>query len=182
MAIGIDRAILLETDGQDWDPVSTAAAIVDAIRAEQVAGVNYDVLLFGNEAADSGDFQVAIRVALKLGLPSISGVKALEIKDGFATARREAGGGWEVFQVPLPVVVAVREGINLPRYPSVPGRLRAKKKEIERSVPVSRPAGPEMIRLRLPAETEGRVEVLGSGAEAAPAVVDLLERIGVLAS
>ena len=184
MAIGIDRAILLETDGQDWDPVATAAAIVDAIRAEAAAGVQYDLLLFGNEAADSGDFQVGIRVAIALGLPCINGVKSLEIKDGVATARREAGGGWEVFQVPLPAIVAVREGINLPRYPSVPGRLRAKKKEIERSVPVARlggAAGPEKIRLSVPAETEGRAEILGTGADAAPAVVDLLERIGVLA-
>ena len=57
------------------------------------------------------------------------------------TARREAtGGGWEVFEVPLPAVVAVKEGINLPRYPSVPGRLRAKKKEIERIAPSAGPA------------------------------------------
>jgi electron transfer flavoprotein beta subunit len=190
MAIGIDRAILLQTDGQDWDPVSTAAAIVDAIRAEAAAGVTYDLLLFGNEAADSGDFQVGIRVALALDLPCVNGVKALEIRDGIATARREAGGGWEVFEVPLPAVIAVREGINLPRYPSVPGRLRARKKEIETSVlaPASVGAGaaagltgPDKIRLRLPAETEGRVEILGSGADAAPAVVDVLERIGVLA-
>jgi electron transfer flavoprotein beta subunit len=185
MAIGIDRAILLETDGQDWDPVATAAAIVAAIQAEAAAGVSYDLLLFGNEAADSGDFQVGIRVALALGLPCISGVKSLEINDGVATARREAGGGWDVFEVPLPAVVAVREGINLPRYPSVPGRLRAKKKEIERIVPTAPAAGltgPAKIRLRLPAETEGRVEVLGTGAEAAPAVVDVLVRIGILSA
>jgi electron transfer flavoprotein beta subunit len=181
MAIGIDRAILLETDGQDWDPVATAAAIADAIRVEAAAGVSYDLILFGNEAADSGDFQVAIRVALALGLPCISGVKSLDVRDGMASARRESGGGWEVFEVPLPAVVSVREGINLPRYPSVPGRLRAKKKEIERSVPMARPSGPTKLRLRLPAETEGKVEILGSGADAAPAVVDLLERIGVLA-
>jgi electron transfer flavoprotein beta subunit len=185
MAIGIDRAILLETDGQDWDPVSTAAAIVAAIRAESAAGTAYDLVLFGNEAADSGDFQVGIRVALALDLPCISGVKSLVIKDGVATARREAGGGWEVFEVPLPAVVAVREGINLPRYPSVPGRLRAKKKEIERATPAVVAAGsvgPTKIRLRLPAETEGHVEILGTGADAAPAVVDVLERIGVLSA
>jgi electron transfer flavoprotein beta subunit len=180
MAIGIDRAILLETDGQDWDPVATATAIADAVRVEAAAGVTYDLILFGNEAADSGDFQVAIRVALALGLPCISGVKSLDVRAGVASARRESGGGWEVFEVPLPAVVAVREGINLPRYPSVPGRLRAKKKEIERSTPMARPSGPTKLRLRLPAETEGRVEILGSGADAAPAVVDLLERIGVL--
>jgi electron transfer flavoprotein beta subunit len=185
MAIGIDRAILLETDGQDWDPVSTAAAIVAAIRAESAAGTTYDLVLFGNEAADSGDFQVGIRVALALDLPCISGVKSLVIKDGVATARREAGGGWEVFEVPLPAVIAVREGINLPRYPSVPGRLRAKKKEIERAIPAVVAAGltgPAKIRLRLPAEAEGHVEILGTGADAASAVVDVLVRIGVLSA
>ena len=99
------------------------------------AGTDYDLLLFGNEAADSGDYQVGIRVAVALGLPFVGGVKALEIRDGVAVCRREAAGGWEVFELPLPAVVAVREGINLPRYPSVPGRLRARKKEIVRIVP-----------------------------------------------
>ena len=143
MAIGIDRAILLETDGRDWDPSATAAAIVDAIEAERAAGTDYDLLLFGNEAADSGDFQVGIRVAVALGLPFIGGVKSLEIRDGLAVCRREGGAGWEVFELPLPAVVAVREGINLPRYPSVPGRLRAKKKEIVRIVPTAQRGRPD---------------------------------------
>ncbi len=180
MAIGVDRAILLETDGADWDPLATAGAIVDAIDAERSAGTDYDLLLFGNEAADSGDFQVGIRVAVALGLPFVGGVKAIELRDGLAVCRREAAGGWEVFELPLPAVVAVREGINLPRYPSVPGRLRAKKKEIARVVPTARAGGPTKIRLRLPAEQEKKVEILGSGAGAAPAVVELLERMGLV--
>jgi electron transfer flavoprotein beta subunit len=97
-----------------------------------------------------------------------------------ARARREAGGGWEVYEVPLPAVVTVREGINLPRYPSVPGRLRARKKEIVRITAERRPVGPEKVRLRLPAEQEGHVEILGRGADAAPQVVDLFVRLGVL--
>ena len=181
MAIGIDRAILIETDGREWDPGATAGAIVDAIRAEQDAGAPFDLLLFGNEAADTGDFQVGIRVAVALGLPCVTGVKSLEVRDGIAIAKREAAGGWEVLEVPLPAVIAVREGINLPRYPSVPGRLRARKKEIARIVPAPRPAGLQKVRLRLPAEEESSVEILGSGPEAAPAVVELLVRIGVLA-
>ena len=181
LAIGVDRAILLETDGRDWDPVATAGAIVDAIEADRVAGTDYDLLLFGNEAADSGDFQIGVRVAVALGLPFVGGVKSLEIRDGLAVCQREAAGGSEVFELPLPAVVAVREGINLPRYPSVPGRLRARKKEIARIVPTSRPGGPTKIRLRLPAEQEKRVEVLGTGAEAAPAVVELLVRMGLVA-
>jgi electron transfer flavoprotein beta subunit len=186
MAIGIDRAVLLETDGRDWDPVATAAAIVESIRAQEAANGPFDLILFGNESADSGGFQVGIRTAHALGRPCVSGVKALQIGasgagDGTIVARREAaGGGWESFEVPLPAVIAVKEGINLPRYPSVPGRLRAKKKEIETSTPEWRAGGLEKIVLRLPQAETTSAEVLGEGADAAPAVVDLLARIGVL--
>src|SRR4051812_37325682 len=69
MAIGIERGVLLETDGRDWDPVATATALAAAIRDQQAAGQPFDLLLFGNEAADTGDYQVAIRVATALGLP-----------------------------------------------------------------------------------------------------------------
>jgi electron transfer flavoprotein beta subunit len=192
MAIGIERAILLETDGRDWDPVATAAAIVEAIRAQEAAAGRFDLILFGNESADSGGFQVGIRVAVALGRPVVTGLKGLSVGDASATARREAsGGGWETYDLPLPALVGVKEGINLPRYPSVPGRLRAKKKEVERIVvgaASSGPAavagaivGPSKVVLRLPDAVESEAEVIGRGADAAPAVVDLLEKIGVLA-
>jgi electron transfer flavoprotein beta subunit len=78
-------------------------------------------------------------------------------------------------------VIGVREGINLPRYPSVPGRLRARKKEIERIVP-TRPAGEAAtIRLRVPVEQESAVELLGEGPEAAPRVVEVLRGLGLIA-
>jgi electron transfer flavoprotein beta subunit len=181
MAIGIDKALLLETDGADWDPYATAGAIVDAIRALEADEGPFDLLLFGNEAADTGDFQVGIRVATSLGRPVVAGIKAIEAADGRVVARREAaGGGWEVFELPMPVVLGVKEGLNLPRYPSVPGRLRAKKKEIARMTPAARPGGPTKERLRLPEAVGSTVEVIGEGPAAAPAVVDLLTRLGVI--
>jgi electron transfer flavoprotein beta subunit len=181
VAIGADRAILLETDGTEWDPVATASAIAEVARAEREAGRGFDVLLFGNEAADTGDYQVGIRVAHALGLPCVTGIKRLEVSDGTATARRESlSGGWEIFEVGLPAVFTVKEGINLPRYPSVPGRMRAKKKEIERIAPKPLPAGLERVRLKLPPEQEGEVEILGNGPEAAQAVVDVLQRLGMV--
>ena len=63
MAIGIERAILLATDGGEWGPAATAAAIVDTIRTHEAADGPFDLILLGNEAADSGDYQVGVRVA-----------------------------------------------------------------------------------------------------------------------
>ncbi len=181
MAVGIEGAMLLETDGADWDPVATADAIVEAIRTAEAAGEPFDLLLFGNESADSGGYQVGIRVATALGLPSLTGVKAIEVRDGTVVARRDGGrGGAEVYEIGLPALLAVREGINLPRYPSVPGRLRARRKEIQRITPERRPGGPDKVRLRLPQERETATEMLGTGPEAAPRVVELLQQIGVL--
>jgi electron transfer flavoprotein beta subunit len=202
MAIGIDRAILLETDGTEWDPVSTAGVIAETIEAQEAANGEFDLVLFGNEAADTGDYQVGVRVATALGRPIINGIKEIWFSDSRreVLARREApGGGWETYDLPLPAILGVKEGLNLPRYPSVPGRLRAKKKEVERVALGASPSGalglgagedaagvdsaipgPTKRRLRLPAEERIAAEVIGRGPEAAPAIVDLLERIGVL--
>jgi electron transfer flavoprotein beta subunit len=179
LALGIDRAVLLETDGEEWDPQATAAAIVDAVTAQREAGTDLDLLLFGNEAADTGDFQVAIRVAHALGLPCVVGAKVLEIREGGALVRREAEGGWEEFEVPLPAVVSVKEGINLPRYPSVPGRIKAKKKPLERNSPTAGTNRLEMLRLKVPEGGDKQVTILGDGPDAAPKVAELLRFIGV---
>lgn len=183
MAVGIDRAILLETDGREFDPVATSAAIVETIRAQEAAHGHFDLILFGNEAADTGDFQVGIRVGVALGRPVVNGVKSLALRDGVAAARREAPtGGWETYEVPLPAIVSVKEGLNLPRYPSIPGRLRAKRKEVERVEPAWSSTGPTKLTLRLPEASDTEVEVLGRGPDAAPAVVDVLVKLGILAS
>jgi electron transfer flavoprotein beta subunit len=182
MAVGIDRAILLETDGREFDSTATSAAIVDTIRAQEAGRGPFDVILFGNEAADTGDFQVGIRVAVALDRPVVTGIKGLDVRDGGLVARREAPtGGWETFEIPLPAVVSVKEGLNLPRYPSIPGRLRAKRKEVERIEPAWSSNGLLKQGLRLPEEQGVQVEILGRGPEAASDVVNLLEKIGVLA-
>ncbi len=182
MAVGIDKAILLQTDGREWGAVATANAITEAIRTREAADGQFDLILIGNEAADTGDYQVGVRVAVALDRPIVSGVKGLEVGEDTVTARREApGGGWEVYEIPRPAVVAVKEGINLPRYPSVPGRLRARKKEIERVALDPAAAAPSMIRLRVPIEKESAVEILGEGPEAAPRVVEVLRRLGLIA-
>jgi electron transfer flavoprotein beta subunit len=180
MALGIEAGVLLETDGREWDPGSTAAAIVDAVRVKRAAGLAFDLLLFGNEAADTGDYQVGIRVAHALDLPCVTGVKALAIENGRVVAKREATGCWEIFEIPLPAVLTVKEGLNLPRYPSLPGRLKAKKKAIERMRPEWRDGGLTKVRLKAPKERGTRVEILGRGPEAAPRAVEVLRSLGLI--
>lgn len=177
MAIGIDRAIHLVTDGGEWDPQATAAAIVAAIRGD---GTAFDLLLFGNESADAGNYQVAIRVAHALGLPVVNGIKGITIDGATARCEREVAGGRDVYAVPMPAVVSVLEGINLPRYPSVPGRMRAKRKPLVASEPARAQPRLEMVRLKLPEGSSKQAEVLGQGAEAAPRVVEILAEIGVM--
>ena len=89
-------------------------------------------------------------------------------------------GGTEVFEVPLPAVLTVMEGGVEPRYPTVPGRMRAKKVPIEERAPVAAPVGPSRVRLLLPPPAPSDVQILGKGADAAPAVVDVLERLGLV--
>jgi len=87
---------------------------------------------------------------------------------GRIVASREYRGTEEVFEVPLPAVVSVKEGINLPRYPSLPGRLRAKRATIETIEPHPRPEsdGLRKVGLRVPESTSTGAQVLGSGADA----------------
>jgi electron transfer flavoprotein beta subunit len=178
MAIGVDRAIHLVTDGsEEWDPQATANAITAAIAAEPEP---YDLLLFGNESADAGNYQVAIRVAHKLGLPVVTGIKSIAVQDGRLRCEQEVPGGRDVYDVPMPAVVTVKEGINLPRYPSVPGRLRAKRKPVAASNPARPEARLEMVKLTLPPGSGKQAEVLGDGADAAPAVVGVLHELGLV--
>ena len=80
MALGVDRAIHLVSDGEEWDPQATAGAIVDAIRADEAANGPFDLVFFGNESADSGNYQVGIRVAYALGRPSRQGSRASAVE------------------------------------------------------------------------------------------------------
>lgn len=179
MAIGIARGVHLVTGGEEWDPEATAAAIVEAIRADEASSGPFDLIFFGNESADSGGFQVGLRVAYALRRPCATGLKSVTVDVGVARCEQEEGGGRDVYELPLPAVVTVLEGLNLPRYPSVPGRMRAGRKPLEVTTPTRPASRLERARLVLPAGDASQAEVLGRGPEAAAAVADLLQQIGV---
>jgi electron transfer flavoprotein beta subunit len=176
LALGASSAVLLETAGEEFGPVATAAAL----HSVAVSG-GFDLVLLGNEAADTGDYQVGIRLAHLLGWPVATGIKALTVSPPSLEARREYRGVAETFTLPLPAVVTVKEGINLPRYPSLPGRLRAKRAAITQ-VPVPSEVNEDlrMTSLRVPAVARRQATVLGHGAAGVPALVSVLDELGVL--
>ena len=179
MALGIDRAIQLQTGGEEWDPEATAEAIADAIRLDEKASGSFDIVFFGNESADSGGFQVGVRVAHTLGRPCVTGLKRVALDGASVRCEQDVEGGRDVYVLQRPAVLTIKEGLNLPRYPSVPGRMRAGRKPVTTSTPSRPPARLELIRLVVPPGQGRRAEVLGTGPSAAPAVVDMMRKIGV---
>src|SRR5690348_11987833 len=180
MALGADRAIHLQTDGSEWDAEATASALLEAIRGEEAANGPFDIVFFGNESADSGGFQVGIRVAYALGRPCVTGLKKVTVEGSSVRCEQEVEGGRDVYVVPLPAVLTVKEGLNLPRYPSVPGRMRARSKPVAVVTPVRPEPRLELVRLAVPAGQGRRAESLGDGAAAAPAVVEVLVKAGLV--
>jgi electron transfer flavoprotein beta subunit len=174
MAIGADRGVLVKVD-DEWDPQATAAQIAEIARAEGP----FDLIILGNESADAGNYQVGIRVAYALGLAVVTGLKKIDVADGRARCERDVGGARDVYEVPLPAVLTVLEGLNLPRYPSVPGRLRAKSKPLAVLEPDRPESRLERLRFVVPEGQGKQAEVLGTGADAAPRVVEIMQQLGV---
>jgi electron transfer flavoprotein beta subunit len=179
LAVGCTGAVLIEAEAERFGPADVAAAIADVVRAHEQEGRSYDLVLLGNDAADTGDFQVGIRLAYALGRPVVAGVSTVEVVGDRVIARAAAAEGTDIFEVDLPAVLTVMEGGVEPRYPSIPGRMKAKRVTVETVTPEVSPAGPGRVRLKLPPVQPSQVQILGHGPEAAPAVVDLLESLGV---
>lgn len=177
LAVGANEAVLVPTDGSDWDPISTAEALASTIGELEGEG-EFDLILFGNESADSGGYQVGIRVAHILGRPTLSGIKGIEVENGSVELRRDTNAGSEIYQLPLPAVVAVKEGINLPRYPTLKGRLNAKKVEVQRIEQPRAGSGQKMVRLVTPVQEISETAILDD----ASSVVDVLQELQVVKS
>ncbi|WP_420613913.1 electron transfer flavoprotein subunit beta/FixA family protein [Candidatus Spongiisocius sp.] len=181
VAVGATSVVLLPSDIPDWDPVSTSRALVSALTGlEEEQGEPFDLILFGNESADSGGYQVGIRVARSLGRPMVTGIKGIDTGEDSISARRETPSGWEVYRLPLPAVVGVKEGINLPRYPTLKGRMSARRAPVTTMEPVAGSSGQSKVMLMTPPDAGSAVEILGEGPEVAPAIVDIMESLGLI--
>lgn len=164
LAMGADEGVLLRSDGS-MDGLVVARALAD-----EISGLEYDLVLFGKQAIDDDNMQVPAMVAQLLGLPCATVVVDLQVVGRSVTAKREIEGGHEVIEFDLPGVVAAQKGLNEPRYPSLKGIMAAKRKPlVEKDIEL----GASKIELLdlVPPPPRPAPQIVGEGADAVPELV-----------
>ncbi|KMK94014.1 electron transfer flavoprotein subunit beta/FixA family protein [Rossellomorea marisflavi] len=128
LAMGADKAVLINTedDLDHGDQFTTATILAEYLKEQEV-----DLILAGNVAIDGGSGQVGPRVAEQLDIPFVTTITKLEIAGETVTVTRDVEGDSEVIETSLPLLVTAQQGLNEPRYPSLPGIMKAKKKPLE---------------------------------------------------
>jgi electron transfer flavoprotein beta subunit len=172
LAMGADRARLLETDAP-LDPLATASALARLVAEEEA-----DLVFVGGKQADWDSAALGPALAEVLGWPLSDWTTAMAIENGRLEVQHDADAGSETLAMPLPAVVSTQQGLNEPRYPTLPNIMKAKRKELRRE-----PAEAEAPRLRTTGraleqrERLGRV-LDGDAAEAAADVARYLQEAG----
>lgn len=180
LAMGCDKAVQVTDPAIDSPDEWMSAEIL----AKAVAQMPYDIILTGRIAVDDGSSQVAVRLADALDIPSVSSILKLEIEGDKATVTREIDGGTEVLEVSLPAVLTAQKGLNEPRYPSMMGIMKAKKKEIKMLTLADLgitiddiPRKMVVTKFSLPTPRTGGLKVAGEAPEAAKELARLLHEV-----
>jgi electron transfer flavoprotein beta subunit len=128
LAMGADHAVLIENEEElPLDENGIAKILAAAIKER-----DFDIILGGNMSVDNGASQVGPRIAEELEIPHAATITKLEIEGSFVKAERDVEGDVEFIESALPILVTAQQGLNEPRYPSLPGIMKAKKKPLER--------------------------------------------------
>ncbi len=182
LAMGADKGVHISDPALEGsDTLVTAKVLAAAIK-----GLPYDIVLCGKVATDDNSGQVGPALAELLGIPHISGATTLEVDDDTkkATATREVEGGFMRMEVPIPAVITAEKDLNAPRYPSLPGIMKAKTKPVDKKDVASLGMDPTSVGLAgskiqpmsmsLPPEREAGRIIEGEAEEAAKELARLL--------
>jgi electron transfer flavoprotein beta subunit len=183
LAMGADRGIHLKDAAfEGSDPYVTAKVL-----AKVIGDMEYDLILCGKQAVDDNASFVGPGLAEMLGIPQATVITKLDLSDDrkSITVEREVEGGKEVVEIPLPALVTAQKGLNEPRYASLPGIMKAKKKEIKvidaasLGIPADqvgeKGAREKILSLELPPERQAGKIIPGEPAEAVKELVKLLK-------
>jgi len=168
LAMGANKAIHIKTDKNPDDPGVVAGALAEVLKEG-----SFDIIFTGKQAIDDDHAQMASLLAEKLGMPAMTVIVKLEIKDGKATGEREVDGAHEIAECSLPCIIGAQRGLNEPRYASLKGIMAAKKVQIEEKSVTLPDSQLEVVEYNYPPEkTAGKI--VGEGADAVPELLRLL--------
>lgn len=128
LAMGADKAVLID----EATLPGTDEFVLSKVLSQLIGRHPFDLILGGNFAIDSGSGQVAIRLAEELNMAHVGAVTGFQLSGSHFTAERDAEGDTEVVTGTLPVLITAQQGLNEPRYPTLPGIMKAKRKPVER--------------------------------------------------
>lgn len=169
LAMGAHKAVHLKDETEYRDAFSVAS-----ILANEIKGHEYDLVFFGKQGVDHDNGQVGLMVATLLGIPAVNEVVSVELDDSGASVKRDIEGGSEIMQVPFPAVLTAQKGLNEPRYASLKGIMKAKKKPIEDKAFEEVEAKLVFKSLEPPPERPAG-KIVGEGPEAVKELVRLLK-------
>jgi electron transfer flavoprotein beta subunit len=169
LAMGADRAVHIETD-DILDPIAQAKTLVGIVKNEAV-----NLVFVGGKEADWDSAALGAALAEALGWPHSDWTTKLELSGNTATITHDSDDGYETLTLPLPAVITTQQGLNEPRYPTLPNIMKAKKKEIKKlSLAEAGGATAKTSRQAQTLLTKERLNKILQGEDAAKQLVNLL--------
>ncbi|MGC9197429.1 MAG: electron transfer flavoprotein subunit beta/FixA family protein [Acidobacteriaceae bacterium] len=179
LAMGADRGVHVVTDAA-LDPIALSAVVANIARQEAA-----ELIFCGGQQADWDSQALGAATAERLHWPQVTWTSHLERKGSMLTGRHEADEGSEAFELEFPAVVTTQQGLNEPRYPTLPNIMKSKKKEIRRQALEDFGVAPRVKVLGAEIQVKERLRKILDGKDAADAAAQLVkmlrEEAGVIA-
>lgn len=169
LAMGADRAILVEAD-QPLDVIAVSAIVAKVARDEAV-----DLVFCGGQQADWDSHALGPATAERLGWPQATWTNALALEGTQLTGKHDVDTGSESFSVPFPAVITTQQGLNEPRYPTLPNIMKAKRKELRREPLESFGVKPKLSFAGAEVQVRERLRTMIDGKDAAAAATKLVD-------
>jgi electron transfer flavoprotein beta subunit len=169
LAMGADRAILVEAD-QPLDAIALSSVVAQVARAE-----NVELIFCGGQQADWDSHALGPATAERLGWPQATWTNALSLDATQLVGKHDVDSGSESFTVPLPAVVTTQQGLNEPRYLTLPNIMKAKRKELRRESLASFNVKPKLKFLGAEVQVRARLRTMIDGKDAPAAAAQLVD-------
>jgi electron transfer flavoprotein beta subunit len=171
LAMGADRAIHVETDVA-LDAIALSSVVAQIATAEQA-----DLVLCGGQQADWDSQALGAATAERLAWPQVTWTRALELNGATLTGKHDTDDGVESFTLSLPAVLTTQQGLNDPRYPTLPNIMKSKKKEIRKDTPEAYNVTPKIKSQGVAVQSKERLKRIFDGKDAPAAAAQLVQSL-----